>query len=71
MNSLEGQEAVMESWKQIFAGGERKGAFDIEPAKTRIEMGGLTAIAVALRKLRVGDNWRHSTSANGKEGTGE
>ena len=52
MVSLEGREAVMESWKQIFSGGG--GQFDIEPERSQIEICGLTAICSCVEKTQGG-----------------
>ncbi|CAB9504251.1 Inherit from bactNOG: 3-dehydroquinate dehydratase [Seminavis robusta] len=50
--SIEGREAVMASWKQIFSGG--KGKFSIEPARVQIEICGLTAICTCVEKAEGG-----------------
>jgi ketosteroid isomerase-like protein len=41
MASLDGPDIVMESWAQIFEGGE---AFSIQPSRTRIDVSGQTAL---------------------------
>ena len=52
MGSLEGREAVLESWKQIFGSGGED--FEIEPARTQIEISGLTAICSCVEKAQGG-----------------
>jgi ketosteroid isomerase-like protein len=71
MSSLEGREAVMSSWKQIFSSSGQQGKFNIEPDRVQIEICGLTAICSCVEKTegggelealniykREGGNWR-------------
>mmetsp|Transcript_5858 Transcript_5858/g.9731 ORF Transcript_5858/g.9731 Transcript_5858/m.9731 type:complete len:218 (+) Transcript_5858:126-779(+) len=47
MASLNGPDAVMHTWAQIFAGGE---AFSIQPSRTRIDVTGQTALCSCIEE---------------------
>jgi ketosteroid isomerase-like protein len=52
MNSLEGRDKVMSSWKQIFqSGGDDSGqSFNIAPSRTVVEIHGLMALCSCVEK---------------------
>lgn len=56
MSSIEGREAVMDSWRQIFSsgGGGEKNNFAIEPSRAQIEICGLTAICSCIEETEGG-----------------
>ena len=61
MESIEGRDDVLASWKQIFEsalppteGGVPTIKFEIEPAKTQINISGLTAICSCIEKTKGG-----------------
>lgn len=54
MSSLEGREAVISSWKQIFSSGGQQGQFKIEPDRVHIEICGMTAICSCVEKTEGG-----------------
>jgi ketosteroid isomerase-like protein len=71
MSSLEGREAVISSWQQLFSPGGQQGNFKIEPDRVQIDICGLTAICSCVEKTegggelealniykREGGNWR-------------
>ena len=54
MSSLEGRDAVMESWKQLFSSSGGGKSFSIEPARVSIDICGLTAICSCIEKTEGG-----------------
>jgi hypothetical protein len=59
MNSLEGRDNVMASWRQIFqSGGDGKedDLFEIEPIRSHVEVHGLIAMCSCVEKTKGGGN---------------
>jgi len=57
MHSLQGIDAVMDSWRQIFAGyagGDDKDAFQISPRRVKVDICGRTAICTCVEETNGG-----------------